>query len=145
MQIQAIQSYNQQTKINQDRRIKNNPSFGSIKVENLNLKDMFGTPELARPFVDRVLELQNTKLNLREIVDITKLTDTGIKVLNNIFNEIGEKEVQDYTVRMILQDLESMFEAFIYEDSFNKKDKISTISFSDFCDGKNLQKLRTIK
>ena len=120
MQINPITSYNQRININnQPKQVKSNTSFRSIKAEGINLKYYFSSPKLAKPFVEAVKKLEAEKLNLREIVDVSKLSSTGKIVFKDFLSRLKEEEIQDYPIKLELKYDMSNYIARLSENFFN--------------------------
>ena len=73
------------------------PAFGHAKLDG-KLWYCFKTPELAKPFIEDFKQLNNIKLNLKELTDFEQLPEASKKVMKDFFDAIGEKEAEDYTV-----------------------------------------------
>lgn len=96
MQIQAIQNYNQ-------HKSRNNTSFKNFQV-SANIKQIFATPDFARPFVEELGKWQSNPLNLREMINVNELTPTGKRVLKEFFKQINnEAQIQDYPISMWIE------------------------------------------
>lgn len=136
MQISPITNYNQQININKQRQINNLPSFEGINVKDINLKQYFASPEYAENFIKKIKKLQKEKFNLREIVDVSKLSDTGKVVLKRYFDQLGEEGVQDFPMNLKLKQSGVLYHDYyglLTEDVFRSNYVISNAgAFSTF-------------
>lgn len=76
---------------------KNNPAFRHAVFEG-ELKDIFTTTKLARPFVNVIERIKTIPINLIEILQYNKATGARKMLLDEFFEFIGINEVNDYTV-----------------------------------------------
>lgn len=81
---------------------KSYPSFRSV-VCHSDLHQVFATPELAKQFATGLNKLQHIQLNLKEILHYDKCVGLYKMILEDFFNFIGKKEVEDYTAELKIE------------------------------------------